>query len=350
MANTTTCPTGPYAADPACVPIMTNYCRTDELIGDTYIEKWQGDEITSNCRKYTALNAGNQAQYVPVVDGYVRRYLVTDGNDITYAQQGSLVYDPAIEDIIEVCQTYPGGCDNVLDQVCAGFTRDDLKENPNLGKLCGCFMTDGEYDKYTGAFGVQKICDPACVLQSAVKPRDPANQFVTLNCGQSICVIDDVTISILGKSTTGDITFAQSCASCTGGAGCTCNISDISITSVESTLGNISLDQACGSKPNCFQRDANGIPRPVPCSALEPGGGTSTGSGFITTRTLIIIIVSIIAFIILIIVIALLLRRRQETPSYRPQTGVVGPPPYSGNYYGPAGFMGTGPLSQAPLI
>jgi hypothetical protein len=339
MANPTSCSSGGLANDPSCVPVMANYCSTDDPT-ITYTEKWEGDEITSLCRRYVVLNTGQQAQYVPVVDAYVRRYLVNDGNNITYAQQGSVVYDPAIEDIIAVCQDYPGG-----------FTRDDLKENPNLGKLCGCFMTDAEYDKYTGAFGVQKICDPACVLQSAVKPRDPANQFITLSCGQSICVIDDVTISILGKSTTGDITFAQSCASCTGGAGCTCNISDISITSVESTLGNISLDQACGSTPNCFKRDANGIPQQVPCSALEPGGGgTSTGKGFISNNLLLIIIVAIVVFIILIIIFVLLFRRRQETPSYRPQAQMVGPPPYSGNYYGPAGFTGSGPLSQAPLV
>lgn len=351
MANSTTCPTPPFATDPACIPIMTNFCSTDDPLGDTYIQKWQGDEITSDCRRFAALNAGNQSQYVAVVDGYIRRYLVNESNPVTYAQQGSLVYDPAIEDIIEVCQDYPGGCDAVLGQVCAGFDRDDLKENPNLGKLCGCFMADAEYDKYTGSFGVNKICDPACVLQSAVKPRDPENEFVTLKCDQSICVIDDVTISILGKSTVGDITFGQACSACSGDSGCTCNISDISITSVESTIGDVSFQQACGGVVNCYERDANGIPRPVDCSALEPDtdDGGAAPTGFASTSTILIIIGVVVFVIVMIIILALLFRSRgEESGRYYPAPMGPAPPPAYGGAY--ATYQGPTPLSQAPVI
>lgn len=355
MANPVNCPTVGMAGNPACVPVMTNYCRTDDL-SQTYTEKWQGDEVTSNCRKYTTLNAGNQPQYVPVVDGYVRRYLLTDANPVTYPQQGSLVYDPRIEDVIEVCQDYPGGCDAVLGQYCAGFAREDLKNNPNLGKLCGCFMSDAEYDKYTGAFGVSKICDPACALQSAVKPRDPQNQFITLKCEQSICVIDDVTISILSKSTVGDINFAQACSSCSEGSGCVCNISDISITAVESAIPNINFSQQCGGLVNCFKRDANGIPQQVECTSLDSGsGGGSSGGGSTTSKIssglIIGIILAIVAVIIIIIAIAIISRRSNDTSglNYRGTPGYYTAPPFA-TPYEPAGFQGVGPLVNSPII
>jgi len=327
---------------------MESYCQTDDGgLGPTYLEKWEGDEVSSNCRGFVALNLGTQSQYTPATDGYVRRYLVTDSNPITYPQQGNSVYDPAIEDVVEVCQDYPGACDVVLNNVCAGYTRQDLANNPNLAKLCGCFMSDAEYDKYSGTFGVEKICDPACVLQSAVKPRNPADQFATLRCSQTVCVIDDITIAILGKSNVGDINFAQACSSCGTGTGCTCNISDISITSVESTIGNINLDQQCGGNINCFQRDANGIPRPVPCSALGPGSDSST-SGGLSIATILIIIGIAILLIVIIVIIALLARRRTEEPTMLRGYEYAAPPPPMN--YEPAGFYSRSPLSAAPLF
>lgn len=357
MVNSFTCSTdGSMAVTPACRVFMENYCKTDDLDG-TYIQKWQGDEITSKCRGFVALNTGLQAQYVPVTDGYVRRYLITDSNPITYPQQGSLIYQPAIADVVKVCQSYPGACDNALGSVCSGFTREDLKDNPNMARLCGCFMSDNVYDTYTGAFGVSKICDPLCVLQSAVKPRDPNSATQTLHCAQTVCVIDDVTISVLGKSNVGDISFGQSCSSCGTGAGCTCNISDISITSVESTLGNINLAQQCGNNNvNCFKRDASGVPQKVDCSELGgTGNSTSASTKGTALRNILIIIGIIVAVIVIIIIIALVLRRNRNEPTMlRNPDPYLAPPPnyyYSGTNRGPAGFSGSDTyLANAPLI
>lgn len=343
--NETTCGSQAQYNNPACIAFMANYCSIDSGL-ETYEEKWQGDAFTSECRAYVELNQGQQFRYVPVVDAYARQYLLTENKPITYAQQGSLVYDPAIEDLIDVCQSNPGGCDNVLEQKCAGFLREDLKANPNLGKLCGCFMSDSVYDSYTGAFGVEPICDPACTLQSAVKPRDPAGQFATLKCNQTICVMDDIKIELLNNTTTGDINFSQACASCGTGSGCTCNISDISITAVESSVKNVSFEQQCGIV-NCFKSDANGVPQSVPCSSLEPGGGTTSPASRISATTILIIIGIIILLIIIIIVIVALVRRPDPTPAPRYEQGLAPPPAYSG----PAGFDGYGgQITRAPMI
>lgn len=349
--NSVSCSTdGSLATQAGCKTFMTNFCSTDD-IGQTYIQKWQGTETTSACRGFVALNTGNQAQYVPVIDAYVNRYLVTDANPVTYAQQGSLVYQPAITDVIKVCQTYPGGCDNVLGVVCAGETRENLGNNPSKASLCGCFLSDAQYNSYTGAFGTTKNCDPLCVLQSAVKPRDPANAFTTLSCAQTVCVIDNVTISILEKSNLGSIGFAQSCGGCQNG-GCTCSISNISITSVESTLGGIDLSQNCSGNVNCYENDANGTPKPVPCSKLG-GTGTSTTAttnGFPLRNVLIIIGIILFVFLIIIVVAVVFRKSRSEPSIYRPDTYSAPPP---GNYYGgsPMGYNGSSSyLSNAPLI
>lgn len=314
--------------NPACITVMSNYCGTDDFFGDNYIEKWQGDTFTSTCRRYTELNVGNQVQYVPVTDAMVRRYLITDANPITYPQQGSLIFDPAIETVVDVCQSYPGACDAVLNQVCNGFIREDMRDNVNLGRLCGCFLDDNEYDAYQGSFGVEKICDPVCTLQSAVKPRNPENQFQTLSCNQTICVIDDVKIQLLNDSTVGDINFAQACSSCSGGGsgGCQCFISDVSITGVQSTIGDINFDQQCGGNPFCYQSDANGVPQKVDCAVLEGDSGGGTTTSRISTTTLLIIIALITAIIIImIIIIALATRRSGGTPSFVPPSSGLYP-------------------------
>lgn len=317
---------------------MQNYCSSDHpgSMQPTYVSLWQGDNTTSQCQAYADLNACNPAHYEPVVDAFVRRYLITEAHPITYAQQGSLVYDPAIETIVDTCQKYPGGCDTVLKQVCSTYTRADLATNPNLASLCGCFMSDFQYNSYGGAFGVKKICDPACTLQSAVKPLNTSNTCTTQSCDQAICVIDNVKIELLSNSTAGNINFAQACASCTGGAGCVCNISDISVTSVESKLGNINLSQQCGGNPNCFKSDANGVPQVVPCSTLDPSGGTVVApSSKLSTTALLIIIAVVVLVVILIIIFLLLLGRRKEEPTilrnYQP---IAGPPPGSYSYTG----------------
>jgi|SRR5579885_226820 len=330
----------------ACSSVMTNYCSTDDNCPGpncvTYKQKWQGDNVTSPCKKFVASNITPQCfsnVYQPVVDGFVRRYFLTDQNKITFPQQGSTVFDPTMNDIISVCQSSPGGCDQVLLQLCNGFTRDNLQANPNEATLCGCFLADSTYNAYTGSFGITKVCDPLCQLQSAVKPVCTTvgsngctsnNGCTTEHCQQTICVIDNVTISLLNGSTAGNINFSQACNSCSAGSGgCTCDISDISITAVQSSIKDVNFQQQCGGNVNCFKRDANGIPQPVACSTLEPSTTPTSPSSGVSVLTIGIVIGIIVFIIIIIIIIALLLRRRKEEPSIfkNRQENYVAPPP-----------------------
>lgn len=359
MANPTSCLTLELSGTPACSAVMSLFCSTSDQGGQTYLEKWQGDELTSPCRRFVALNLGNQRQYVPVIDAFVRRYLLTERNAVTYAQQGAGLYDPAIEDVVKVCQTYVGGCENVLNSVCSGFTTQELSGNPNLASLCGCHLSDTEYNKYGGVFGVSRECSPTCLLQSAVKRRDPSNETAFLRCNQSICIIDDVTINILGKSTAGNISFNQACGSCGPNSACVCSISDVSISAVESTIKDTSFLQQCGGQAavRCFKRDINGVPQSIPCENLDPSTATPTTTTTLTSARirLILIIVVIVIVVIIIIVIIILLLRRNQPSVYRPATTtlIAAPPPAYypvpyGGYRG--GETASNSLAQAPLI
>lgn len=347
--NPVTCQQPGNQTDVRCVSVMQDYCSNDlDTSGHStpqskYLLKWQGDTVSSPCQQWAHANLISNPchadHYGPVVDAYVRRYFLTEGHPITYKQQGSTIYDINMQYILSVCQTFPGGCDSVLPQVCGGFIRANLESNPNEAALCGCFMDSAQYTALGGAFGIPVICDPLCVLSSAVKPQLTTSPCTTQTCNKSICVIDNITISLLNNSTAGNINFAQLCSSCAGnngGGGCQCNISDISITTVESSVKNINFGQNCGGPVNCFKTDSTGTPKQVDCATLESTSGSgSTNSNTSSSNskgnnTLLIILIVIVLIIIAIIWITWMSgRKRGNDPSLYAYSGYRdnGPPP-----------------------
>jgi len=290
---------------------MANYCSNDSEM--SYKDKWTGSPSTRDCLRFVQENNGNLPFYGPVIEAMVNRYLITDNNAITSPQTSGSLFDPFITQLIDVCRSNPGACDSVLKQKCAGVKRADLANNVNLANLCGCFMADIEYASFS-EFGINRVCDPVCVLGSSVHLLDTStsNPAKFQECTQSICVIDDVTINILAKSVTGGITFAQACGSCagnTGGGSCRCYINDTSISAVNSLIGDVSFNQQCGGPPLCY-KSAPAVGAPpvqIDCASgttVDTGGGTGTGtSSSGNTTTILWIILIILAFLFLILIL-----------------------------------------------
>lgn len=241
-------------AQPSCVPVMAGYCSNDSE--EPYRDKWVGNATTKDCRRFVQENAGKLDFYGPVIGAMITRYLITDNNPITSFETNGSNHDPFIETIIEVCRENPGACDDILTQKCQGVTREQLSNNVNLANLCGCFMADIEYEAYS-QFGIERECDPVCALGSSVKLHNTStnNPAEFIECNQSICVIDDVTINILANSVAGDVTFSQACGSCAGndGSSCRCYINDTSINAINSLIGDVTFEQACGGTPLCYK-------------------------------------------------------------------------------------------------
>lgn len=265
---------------------MTDYCSNNTETG--YESKWTGTPTSSDCLRYVQENAGNLAFYQPVIAAMVTRYLITDNHPITSIQTSGSSYDPFIQTVVDVCRTNPGACDAVLKQKCVGVTRDQLSNNVNLANLCGCFMPDLQY-ALDSSFGITRECDPVCAIGSAVAQLDTttSNPAEFKKCKQSVCVIDDVTINILAHSVTGPISFSQACGSCAGNAGtgsCRCYIENVSLTSINSLIGDVSFNQQCGGQPLCYKSApvAGAPPIQVDCGTGTPiasGTGSSSGTG-----------------------------------------------------------------------
>ncbi len=305
---------------PACTSIMATYCSDDTE--EPFAGKWIGTPGTRDCRRFVQENAGKLDFYGPVIEAMITRYLITENNPITSPETHGASHDPFINTIIEVCRENPGACDTVLETKCAGITRGQLSANVNLANLCGCFMPDIEYASLS-EFGIEKECDPVCVLGSSVHLHDTTTNDPArfLKCNQSICVIDDVTINILAKSVVGDITFAQACGSCAGEGGdgsCRCYINDTSIAAVNSLIGDVSFEQQCGGGALCHKSApvVGAPPIQVDCDTGETQdstGETSSSASQNTTRNLWII-VGILGAILLILLLFNASRREPQQP------------------------------------
>jgi hypothetical protein len=291
-------------AQDACVPLMEAYCSTDDT--EIMVQKWTGSASTQDCLRDVAENAGVLDHYGPVIGAMVQRYLITENKPITSTQTDGANNDPFIQQIIDICRSNPGACDSTLTQKCASVTREQLAGNVNLADLCGCFMPDSEYAKFS-QFGVNRVCDPVCVLGTAVKPLDTttSNPAEFLNCTQSICIIDDVTIQILSNSSTGNITFAQACGSCannnTAGS-CRCYIEDVTLQAVNSLVGDISFQQQCGT-PTCYNSNpiVGAPPIQIDCTSGAATGASASSSSS-SGLTYIVLGIIILIFIILLLV------------------------------------------------
>ena len=240
---------------PSCVPLMAAYCSNDSE--EPMTAKWTGSPQSKDCLRFVSENQGNLNFYQDVTEAMVRRYLITQNNPITSIQSDGPSHDPFIDTVVEVCRSNPGACDNVLFEKCAGVQREQIEQNINLANLCGCFMEDVEYSKFS-QFGIDRVCDPLCVLSTTVKPLDTTSSPTAAKfqvCTQSICVIDDITIQLLAGSVAGDITFAQACGSCAENqeaGSCRCYISDVDIQAINSRVGDVNFEQTCGN-PVCYQ-------------------------------------------------------------------------------------------------
>lgn len=258
----------------------------------------------------------------------------------------------------QVCCPYPALCQRGLDRTCSAYTAQRLTAVPGLANWCGCHLPKQEYDVYSRRYQINPECTPMCNREGTIPRTDGSGKAI--KCTQSICLIDDITLNLVG-GTTGNVNVGQVCGSCGGSnAQCSCLIENNSVTAVESQIGALVVQQACGlNNTTCIvaNPDPNGDPPylTVPCSE----GGSDPFSAFHTAqeqaessarrnRNTIIIIVILTA--LALIFVALLLIRPNLYPS---RLGVIIPaaPPIEQYFAEPPSFsssLGSSTITANP--
>lgn len=189
----------------------------------------------------------------------------TTNNRFVISNPGLPGYNVFQETIHANCIDLPGACDislrnNNCDKCglnganhsinfCQPYTRDQISLNPGILEFCGCF---GPSDP---DFVTQPQCDPLCTPITTVKLPDGAGSF--LECNNSVCVIDNISIQATQSAVGQGATFTQVCANCIGGnqnVPCTCIISGVDIQSTANSIGlnSAEFNQFCGPNSTCL--------------------------------------------------------------------------------------------------
>jgi hypothetical protein len=154
-------------------------------------------------------------------------------------------------------------------------------------------MPDSEYTVYGNITDsvISRECTPYCNAAGVIPSFDPATGSIK-TCQQSLCVIDDVTLTIAKSRVNGPINFNNICTSCSPDSGngvnsnlvsnsnngnantdsesnstinvsssCQCIINNFNLTTIGATIdGGINISQACNGNAKCFRTETvNGV-------------------------------------------------------------------------------------------
>lgn len=246
---------------------------------------------------------------------------------------GDPTYTPFQETFLVMARTVPGiVADALKDTVCNGYTAETIIYDQTLTRLCGCYLADDQYSRYTDVYGVPKECTPTCTVAGAVRVINE-DGYTIRNCDQDVCVIDNINIT-LGNNNS-DVNFSQVCGGCGPDASCRCFISGYTIDASSGLIGNIDFSQSCGGETVC----TDDLDRPMNCETgeliddepLVDGGDKPLLKFRESPYSSIVWIV----FAVILLLIILLIAVNNDT-SQEDATGTAGAPgtvAAGGNYY-----------------
>lgn len=260
-----------------CQDVLIQYCTgtlpTDNPSSVEWLNRWTvgGPRSCSNALARNIFRTGNTGPCIVVppvpgicnihpvqtvnAEGYFWAQNVMDLAIARYTQQGFEIgtlpglpgYNPWQDYIYNtVCCPYPGVCAPALTTVCETKTAQRISLNPTLAQWCGCYLPEPEYQAYSVKFNIPPACTPMCNRVGTIPVVGINGEAV--NCDQSVCLIDDVTVNIINSTIGGGIDFNQICSNCPG-ATCSCVVSNTTIDIANSTIGGnlVPIGQGCGS-------------------------------------------------------------------------------------------------------
>jgi hypothetical protein len=252
------------------------------------------------------------------------KFLLTNAVKKYYANGGNLLatntqINPAFQDFVfNICSAYPSLCSEFIqDTVCSGIDKTNIAQDLETMQWCGCNMNTEVYAEYADNFGISRQCTPYCNIPKVIPYVNPDTNNA-LYCDQSICMIDNVTLTLaktrfLSEGVNGgNINFTQICNSCsssnTNGTGsntvtnsnstntntnyqennngfatinCQCILNNFTLTTIGATIeGGVNISQACNGNAKCYSNGSN-----LDGSALEVNcNGSSTSQNDVIAK------------------------------------------------------------------
>lgn len=321
---------------------LVNNCSGGIGSGTVLFDYWANNNCPAAYEQLVNTNSSGVLAYNPVSQALAQADVVNLFN--TYAETNTLTDDvtsPSFNTfqntLLELCTSpsLPGICSQYLNGYCANFSRMDAINSPTLRNFCGCYVPpDPIYLTYTlgspgcemgtgctagctaGQVGCtgQPACDPLCHnALTSQKAYFPTGNIIS--CPQSICVLDDITISVASSFVAGGINFNSICAGCggaSGGDGCLCIISGVNISSVMSNVGiGADFNQFCSGSSVCLVEDQLGnIISEGGCTGINPANAVSAFA--YAPNPAIVFIIILVVFLIFFICVAIRFTDRGE--------------------------------------
>ena len=282
-----------------------------------------------------------------LIAGVFKKYISQGGR--VDAQEGDPGANVQLNQMLyKICLLNPGLCQQTLQNYCSNVTTQTLINHIGTLDWCGCNMPPEQYSKYTNLYQINPEWTPMC-NQSGVIPVASESGVGGKVCQQSLCIIDDIAISLaqsrIGNGGTG-INFSQMCSSCGGGSTthsssslggvtiidsqtssqtCSCVLSNLTFGAVNSTIGSLNISQSCGDA-TCYRVETiNGVEQnvPIPCNSnvdYNPYADyqkklQAAQDSAITSRNYKILLIFLV--VIIVIVLVLVIVRPQESVEER---------------------------------
>lgn len=291
----------------SCPKVMLNGCTANDWTQ-------QGSKIQRSCDSYLELAPRDKGRDVVVK-------AVSD----FYSTNDPTKNHPFVRKAIDVCNEFPGACDETLQKVCSKYKVEDLEfskyagrtydpNGTNLLDTCGCFLSTDQYycTTDTGSFdpncdspgGVTKTCNTMCNFPNSIKPINKKTGEID-QCGGTTCVIDDVTVNKI-NSTGGSFSITQACQSSENkNPPYLCYLSDDINFNVEG--GDPSTVQIKSDCQACFTfdpKDPSKPPIPIKCSTT-PNPSSKTNSSKVVNKTILMTL--LICFVVILSYLLLLM-------------------------------------------
>jgi len=270
--STYTCP--PIGDLSTCIAPVTDVCVMNSYTGTQ--DQWMGPG--KPCYDFVA-QASDDSIASPILGA---AFTIYKDHSKSIDQPNNVHTQKYLGSLLDLCKMYPGACEKHLNDLCqvkydgSPLTRQDIvkaydtafgnKNNQNLIAACACHLPEDQYTEYVKEgidINSTNACDPLCKLPGAI-PRTTCvgSSCSPAQCHQNVCIIDDVTIDVI-NSNVGDISFNLACGGCSEPGGCLCIFDNIDVLSQSSNISGINFNTNCGS---CAVSDPiTGMTKQVAC-------------------------------------------------------------------------------------
>ena len=261
-------------------------------------QSWGQDPLTPStpppcyAALITAANNGNTAANLIPPSGTITASIVNEASGVVRSVFNALGQDILTDPLdnvgitfTNICSKNPELCAEGLSLMCSSVNAETVSRRPLLLKWCGCYLDSSQYQKYE-SLGVTRQCSPLCnvpqVIPLASVMAGSLSGRQLSPCDQTVCIIDNVSVTIANSLGANNVTLSQVCASTSPDVSASCIMTDDNVIESSRLGGNTLITMGCGD-----------------VSVPDQGNSSSSTRNTVTIAVMIISIIAVAIAVLL---------------------------------------------------